>query len=174
MGWKRSSSSPRSEAWSKVVGEPEVGVRAGEHVGVEAPDAIAARLLRGVHRQVGVPEQLLALDARLDRRQPDAPAQGERAPPDVHRCRQRAAHALGDGHALGDAAEVVEQEGELVPAEPRGGVAGAQAGLEPPGDGDEHGVPGVVAERVVDELEPVEVDQRHDELAGPVATLQRL
>src|SRR6266702_3995977 len=55
----------------------------------------------------------------------------------------------------------LEQDGELVAAQPGGGVARADAAAEALGHAGQEGVPDHVAERVVDGLEVVEVDQ-HD------------
>ena len=60
--------------------------------------------------------------------------------------------------ALGD---VLEQHGELVAAEARRDVGAADAVVEPARELDEHLVAGGVAERVVDGLEVVEVEEDH-------------
>ncbi len=59
------------------------------------------------------------------------------------------------------AAHVLEQDGELVAAEARRGVARADAVVEALGDLQQHGVAGGVAEAVVDRLEVVEVHEDH-------------
>ena len=64
--------------------------------------------------------------------------------------------------------DVLEQHGELVAAEARGGVAGADAGVEALGDGQQDLVAGGVAEAVVDRLEVVEVEE-DDRQAGLLA-----
>lgn len=51
------------------------------------------------------------------------------------------------------------QDRELVPTEPRDGVAGAHRGLEPLGDLDQEPIARAVPERVVDDLEAVEVEE---------------
>ena len=63
-------------------------------------------------------------------------------------------------------ASVVDQHRELVAAEPRGGVAGAQAAREPLAHDRSSVVARRVAEAVVDGLEVVEVDEQHGELAA--------
>ena len=63
-------------------------------------------------------------------------------------------------------AQLVHQHGELVAAEPGGGVARAQAAREPVAHDHEQRVAGGVAEAVVDGLEVVEVDEQHRELAA--------
>ena len=50
---------------------------------------------------------------------------------------------------------------ELVAAEAGDDVVGAQHAAQPLGHGDEQPVAGAVPERVVDELEVVEVDEQH-------------
>jgi hypothetical protein len=57
--------------------------------------------------------------------------------------------------------ELGQDEAELVAAEPRDGVVGADGVGQPGGDHLQQLVAGVVAEGVVDLLEPVQVDQ-HD------------
>ncbi len=66
---------------------------------------------------------------------------------------------LRDARGVGLAADVLEQDRELVAAEPREGVAGAQAGLEPPGELHEEIVSREVPHAVVDALEAVEVEE---------------
>ena len=56
---------------------------------------------------------------------------------------------------------VHEQQGELVPAEPRGGVGGADLVAEPARDDPEQLVAVQVAQGVVDQLEPVQVEEHH-------------
>ena len=64
--------------------------------------------------------------------------------------------------ALRSRAAVADDEGgELVAAEPGGGVPGADRVLEPAGGLDEQLVAGLVADGVVDRLEAVEVDEEH-------------
>src|SRR5206468_7935768 len=53
------------------------------------------------------------------------------------------------------------QDGELVPAEAGPGGAGPDDLLEPPAQGDQQPVAGLVAQGVVDELEPVQVQEQH-------------
>ncbi len=55
--------------------------------------------------------------------------------------------------------DALEQDGELVAAEARGGVAGADARAQALADLEQDPVAGGVAEAVVDRLEVVEVDE---------------
>ena len=75
--------------------------------------------------------------------------------------------ALGDHVASRGVGDAVEQHGELVAAEARDGVAGAQRATQPARDGDQQLVADVVAERVVDELEAVEVEEQDGDAARP-------
>ena len=86
---------------------------------------------------------------------------------ELERLLERELDALGDaGGALVVAA--VEQDGELVAAEPRRQVARAQAGAQAARERDQQLVADLVAEAVVDVLEVVEVEQEHDGAAvGP-------
>ena len=61
--------------------------------------------------------------------------------------------------------DVDEQHGELVAAEPRRRVGGPQGALEPRGHDPEQVVAGLVAERVVDRLEVVDVDVEDRDVA---------
>nr|WP_239002946.1 hypothetical protein [Rhodovastum atsumiense] len=75
----------------------------------------------------------------------------------------------GGDQAVGDAGcflrllHLALDHGELVAAEPGEGVGLAQFRLQPGGDGAEQRIAGRVAERVVDFLETIEVDQQHGE-----------
>ena len=75
------------------------------------------------------------------------------------RLRERLEDPLGGVGGVLRAADVLEQDRELVAAEARGGVAGADARVQALGDLEQHLVAGGVAEAVVDRLEVVEVDE---------------
>ena len=67
-----------------------------------------------------------------------------------------------------------QQHGEFVAPQPRGGVRGAAAGLQHLADAAQGLVPGLVAVRVVEELEVGQVDQQQAHLAAAGAgPLQR-
>ena len=57
--------------------------------------------------------------------------------------------------------DVLDEDGELVAAQPRGRVGGPQAALQPLADRHEQLVAGGVAQAVVHRLEVVEVDEQH-------------
>jgi hypothetical protein len=150
-------------------GEPLHGVVA--HGRLEQPPAVGALTFGVVHRDVGVAQQVLGelvAGLRLRRADRDADAGPHRQLPalDQDRLGQAVQHALGDGDGLRRHREPVEQDHELVPAEPGDQVARADAVEQALGDHHEQPVAGVVAERVVDRLEAVEVEQEHGEPAG--------
>ena len=74
---------------------------------------------------------------------------------------ERGDDALGDVGRVVHAVDVLAQHDELVATEPGDGVGLAHRGLDPRGRLDEQLVADRVAERVVDRLEPVEVDVQH-------------
>ena len=61
------------------------------------------------------------------------------------------------------ARRVVEEDRELVAAEARRGVSVAHAEPDAVGDLDQEQIAGLVAERVVDHLEAVEIGEHHDD-----------
>ena len=133
----------------------------------------ALELLRPVHRGVGVSQERLGV-ARVLRIQADADRgrDEELAAPQVERLLQRLAHARGHGlgdeqrrhRAAGDRAgpslEIGEQQQELVAAQARDRVGLTRAHAEALRQLDQQLVAGVVPERVVHELEVVEVQER--------------
>ena len=119
-------------------------------------------MLRGVHGRLGVLEQHLGVVAvgRGDR-QADAGREPELVTLDQPGRREAAGETSGDGQAVVVAGELRQQHGELVAAPAADGVAAARAGLQTAAHGLQQGVGGGVAERLVDRLEAVEIDQRH-------------
>ena len=130
---------------------------------------VAAELLGGVHRGVGVAHQRLGVVAVLGV-QRDAEAGGDVEPLAFD-------HAgLGDGgeellrHRLGVLGLAdLEQHGELVAAEAAHQVAVAHRAAQAAGEGLQHAVADAVAERVVDHLEAVEVEEEHGQAAAAQA-----
>ncbi len=151
---------------TEVVGELGAAVGAREHLRVEALDAIAAVPLRRVHGEIRAAQQLLVRGLGVGEHQADAGANVELPAADVDRRGQGHTYALGDRLGLGGFTDLLEQQGELVPAEPRGGVARAHAALDAPRHGEEQLVTGVVTEPVVDELEPVEIEEQHGQTSA--------
>ena len=132
-------------------------------------EPVAAGLLGVVHRQVGVDDHVLGRHRRSVE-QRDAEAHGHRAPPAVE---LRGALADVVEQALAERLRLVlvghrEQHGALVAAEAGDRVGGAQALEQHAGHPDDQLVAGVVAERVVDRLEVVDVEHEQ-RAAGAVA-----
>ena len=97
------------------------------------------------------------------------------APAELVRRREGAQQPLGDLDDLRALRDALQQHGELVAAQARGGVHAAQGRAQAVGDADEQLVARGVAQRVVDGLEVVEVDERDgDDLVVPRRPLQRL
>ena len=88
----------------------------------------------------------------------DAGGRVERSRAALERPRDLGEQALGDSHRVLGRHGLGQDDGELVAAEARGGVAGAHRLLDPPADLVQHLVAEVVAPAVVDPLEVVEVD----------------
>lgn len=134
--------------------------RAVAHDLVEQLVARLAALLGPVHRRVGVANQRLR--PRVARRgHGDADAGGEKrlgVAEDQWRC-HRLAHALGDHDRVALAVDVVAENREFVAAEASDRVAGPQDALKSRRHVDQQAVAGVVAQRVVDHLEAVQVEE---------------
>jgi hypothetical protein len=128
---------------------------------VAAAVPVAALVLGHVHGLVGAPDRLVGVDL----------AAGDHAQPDARGGRQ-AVGAAGGGRgdrgddALGDdrraiGLEVLGHDDELVAAEAGDRVAGPDGAGDALGDVAQHLVADVVPERVVDKLQPVQVDEEH-------------
>ena len=117
-----------------------------------------------VHRDVGALEQL---DRRGgvpgEEREADARVDLDRDAVEDERLLEAAAQAPGDGLGRGDVARRAEDDGELVAAEAREQVLAARVGLQARAELLQEQVADVVAERVVELLEAVEV---HEQQAG--------
>ena len=77
------------------------------------------------------------------------------------------AQAVRRHRCIGGAVGAVEDDDELVAADPHQDVVGADAGSEPFGSGAQDPVTEAVPVLVIDELEPVEVDQEHRDPVRP-------
>ena len=139
----------------------------GPHLGVEELHPAAAVLLGPVHRDVGVAQQRRGVLRADPQRHPDAggdvhldPLNDERLVEDLHDPLGERDHRVVVGQVLGD-------HDELVAAEPTDRVRRAGATPEPLPGLHQDPVAGVVAEVVVDELDPVQVDIEDTERAGP-------
>ena len=126
----------------------------------------AAGLLGRVHGDVGALDQDLDVVAVVGvAGDADRAAHLERQPVDHERLAQRGLEDLGHRLGVVGAEHVGQQHAELVAAEAGHGVGGAQRRLEALGDLLEQHVAVVMAERVVDLLEVVEVHDHHGRAA---------
>ena len=138
--------------------------------------APASALLCPVHGHVGVAQQRLgSVVVGGGERDPGADGEEMLAAVQAHRAVDRCGKALGD---LGHAARPVgvgADDDELVPAESRDRVGRAHSGRQPGRQGGQDRVAGGVTERVVDDLEAVEIEHqdRHVDAFTP-ATGQRV
>ena len=142
-------------------------------VGVEELVGIAAELLRAVHRDVGVLQELLGIvgvvgiDADADRRR-----HVDVVLLDAERLRDRVEQLLRDAAQHRRIVEILDDDHELVAAEARQQVGLAQRGRELARDALQELVADPVAERVVDVLEPVEVDEQHADATAAALRLR--
>ena len=142
--------------------EPVPVLHRGVHRGLEQLPARLARALRRVEREVGVLEQLLAVAPGVDGgRDADARVGQHLLAGDDERLAERLDDALGDAHRGRRLIDADEQDGELVTAQPRGDIAGAEALADAVGDGAQQLVTRGMAEAVVDGLEVIDVDEEH-------------
>ncbi len=142
--------SPSSTARRSVVLEVQAAHGAGPHLVVE--DLVGdAAALAAVHRGVGVAQQRLGPCARrTGQRDADARAHARLVAVGDERFVERLHDPLRDGHRLVLADDVLAEHDELVAADPRRGVTGAQDAAQAPRDADQQPVAALVAERVVD------------------------
>jgi hypothetical protein len=124
--------------------------------------SVPPSLLGLVERRVGVAQQLRGLPVVWPGQDdPDARRGGGLVAAQLDGGGERRQDPLGGGHRLGPVADPVEQHRELVASDPGDGVDGPDATPEAIGDGDEEAVSRRVAEGVVDEFEPVEIEEEH-------------
>ena len=159
-------------------GMPQVAFERGTllqrhlHRRVEEAHAVAARLLRAIHGGVRAPQRVVRRGfVAAEQRDADAATAFVRVAG-----RQRAGHRQRDEHLGRDAfgeraggvpidAQILGHHHELVAAQARDGVGAADAIAQAPRHFDQQQVADVVAARVVERLEVIQVDEEH----GPVA-----
>jgi hypothetical protein len=80
---------------------------------------------------------------------------------------------LRDSGCVSWSVNVLDQDGELVPAKARGGILGTQTSLQPIGDRYEQLIPFFVPQAIVRDFEVVQVHEQHRNLAAsPIRTTQ--
>jgi len=148
------------------------GIEGGLHFGVKKAHGIAPRGLGLVHRLVGLLEHLAhAVVRAIERCHADARRGVVLVPVQVKRFAQRCQHLVGQRAGSGGGrrcilAQVFEQHHEFIAAQPRHRVGELDAASQALGDLLQQQVALVVAQRVVEHLELVHVDEHQ----GAVAT----
>ena len=137
------------------------------HRRVEDRDAALAAGLRRVHRDVGVAEQLVGVLVRVaPDRDADRSADHEVLAGDGEGHLERLDDPARDGVRPAEPVLVGQQQRELVAAESRGEVVAPDAALDPLRHRGQQPVARGVAERVVDDLEVVQVEEQHRQHAA--------
>ena len=164
IGWNTGTSrlSASARRSSRSGGHPAVGPRA--QLVVEQRVLVAAGVLGPVEREVRLAVEVAGAagrvvgdrDAQAHRRHQRLGGRTEVVGP-AQRLQQPGRHGV---HRLGRR-QPLDQDDELVAAEPRHRRVRAAHGLDPVRDLHEQRVADLVAERVVDRLEPVDVEQQH-------------
>ena len=145
--------------------EPRRGIAVG--IG-DVPLHPAPAFLGQVHRHVGVLHQQLEAGRVVGvHRDADARLDLERHAFQPDRLGHRGAQPGGDLAGRADLPDRRQQHGELVAAEPRDHVARPDAVRQPVRHQPQQPVADRVPQRVVDLLEPVQVEQQEADLGGP-------
>ena len=141
---------------------------------VELVAALRRRLGR-VHGGVGVSQERVGVGAGLGDHDAEAGADPLVAVARRERLAEGGDDPLGDGDRVTFSRDALEDERELVAAEPRNGVARAHRLVQPGRDRHQQLVAGGVAEGVVHQLEVVDVHQHDGDLrSGPRRPRERL
>ena len=145
------------------------------HVPGEGLVSVAPVGLGDVHRDVGPREQFVGVEGlRAVVRAADRGRDDDLAVVDRDRPAQRVEDAPGSLCAFG-ARCVLADDRELVPAEPCDRVAVSDGRVQSLGYLDEHAIAGLVTERVVDDLEVVEIaEQDRDDLTRAAGLRERV
>ena len=125
---------------------------------VEDERTVAASRLGLVHRQVGKAQRLVEVESAAHEGNPGTGSQCHQTAVEVERVTEVRDDALCGGDRCGSAG-AREQDCELVPAEPGHGVGAADQVDQATADLDQERIPRFMAQRVVDVLETVEVDE---------------
>ncbi len=141
---------------------------------VEHLEAIAAPRLGAVGGRVGLGQQHVAVGRVVGDRDANARAEEEVGVADAERPLDDGSHALGERRDRGRIGEICAEHHELVATEPAGEIRPPEHRLQPHRGGGEQLVAGRVAERVVDLLEVVEVDEQHRERGVAPARREQL
>ncbi len=136
----------------------------------------AAGCLGAVHRRVGLPGQAVGRLAGLGReRDAKAGAKLDHEAAELERLAEARQDLFGDPGGVGLALQALEQDRELVAAEPRHRVGAPDHAQQALGDRGQQPVAGGVAIAVVDRLEAVEIEEDdRDQLPRRVSDLRAI
>jgi hypothetical protein len=149
-----------------VIGPPQLAEAREADVAVALVFGLEDRparvgVLGRVHRHVGVAQQLVGRAPVMGpERDADAAFDVDRHAVELERVFERRPQPGGDRHGVLEAGRARQEDRELVSAEAGELVAVAQHRAHAPGGLAQEGVAVVVAQRVVDVLEAIEVDQQ--------------
>jgi hypothetical protein len=142
----------------KEFGRESQGGRPGDGARVVDPYALPVALCP-IHGGIGTAKQVRGCEAVLGmRRRADARSDEARCPVDFDRARESLSQPMCDSAHVVGLAQVTQDHRELVSTQARRSVVLEHVGVQANCDLAEHEVALVMAERVVDMLEPVEVD----------------
>jgi hypothetical protein len=142
----------------------EPGDRGGMHLGLEVLVAVLAAFFGPAHGQIGVAQELTGGDGRPVEGDADAHRGRHLGGADHQRMAERVEDAPGEVGGDIDPLHVLDENGELVPAQPRRGVGSPEALHQAFAHRLEQLVTGAVPETVVDGLEVVQVQEQHREV----------
>ncbi len=148
------------ERLAQIALQRDAVVAVGAHIGPEDLDSVGAAALGAVHGNLG-----LLVEIEMTGLAPVVDGDAERARQhdllagDLDGRAQRSAHALCQGRKLLRAMVGGQQDCELIAADPPQRVLGAEMALQPASDRQQQAVADDQAERHVDALELVDVDE---------------
>ena len=145
-------------------------------VGIEELVRVAAEVLRAVHRDVGVLQELFRIVGVVGiHRDADRRRHVDVVLLDLERLRDRVEQLLRDAAEHRRIVEILDDHHELVAAQAREQIGLAQRAGQRRGHPLQELVADAMAERVVDVLEAVEVDEQHaDAMAAALGLRDRL
>ena len=155
--------------------ELEAMAHIGRHLRGVGLEAALAGALGGVHGGVGVAEHLAHALARRGGGDADAGGDEHLVAAQHEGLRHGAGEPLDQGLLFLGSGGILDQDGELVAAEPGDGVGGTGAGAEALGGQHQQLVALAVTKAVVDLLEVIEVEEEHgDGVPLPLRELERV
>ncbi len=131
------------------------------HLLLERTHGVLAGRLGGVHRGVGVAQELVRLDRTVTESDPNRCRDAEVAAIDRDPIAHRGEYPVGDLRGLRDAVDAIEKHRKLVSTEPGRGVGRAHERIDEGRHPLQHAIPGPMPEAVVDRLEVIDVQEQH-------------